>query len=411
MTASLVQVRTDEGDMTDTRHMRAGAYRAVLARAALGVSAALLLAACLPADAGTTGGAARPRESAAVINVLAKGKDWRPDRPIKVAVVAGTLKGVQVQQLGGKPVRGRISPDGTQWVSTKALLDYGSRYTVKVLAVDSAGLVAKSRSSFRTEKPSALVHTALTPSSGTYGVGMPIVVTFDHPVPDRAAAQEQLDVSSLPAQPGSWYWVNDQMVRYRPKTYWEPGTRVTVKSTLDGVRLGKGVWGDDVDVAAFDIGDAMISTVDISTHQMTVRRNGEVIRTLPVTTGKPGWDTRLGVKVIMSKQPEVTMDAETIDVAKDDPEYYRLKVQWAMRLTWSGEYLHAAPWSVADQGHANVSHGCTGMSTENAAWLYSVSRVGDVVNYVNGTRSWEPWNGYTDWNIPWSEWQQGSALD
>jgi lipoprotein-anchoring transpeptidase ErfK/SrfK len=371
----------------------------------------LLLAACMPADAGTGRGDDGPRASAAVINVLAQGRDWRPDRPIKVAVVAGTLQDVNVTQSDGKAVRGRISRDGTRWVSTKPLLAYDSRYTVKVSAVDSSGLVAKTRSSFRTEKPEALVHTGITPSSGSYGVGMPIIVTFDSPVPDRAAAEEQLDVTSLPAQPGSWYWVGDQMVRYRPKTYWEPGTKVTVTSSLKGVRLGKHVWGDDDDSATFDIGDSMISTVDISTDQMTVRRNGEVIRTLPITTGKPGWDTRTGIKVIMSKQPEVTMDAETIDVAKDDPEYYRLKVQWAMRLTWSGEYLHAAPWSVADQGHANVSHGCTGMSTENAAWLYSVSTVGDVVNYVNGPRPWDPWNGYTDWNIPWSEWQQGSALD
>ena len=178
-----------------------------------------------------------------------------------------------------------------------------------------------------------------------------------------------------------------------------------------GVRLGKRVWGDDNDSATFDVGDSMISTVDIGNDTLTVRRNGEVIRTIPVTTGKPGWDTRLGIKVIMDKQPEVTMDAETIDVPKNSPDYYRLKVQWAMRLTWSGEYLHAAPWSVADQGHDNVSHGCTGMSTEDAAWLYSVSKIGDVVDYVDGTRPWDPWNGYTDWNIPWSEWQQGSALN
>lgn len=396
--------------MTAIRQGSAATRRVVAVRAGLGVGAALLLAACMPADAGTNG-ATGPRTSAAVINVGVHGSSWRPDRPIKVGVVAGTLEDVTVTAPDGSSVRGRTSRDGTHWVSTTKLLDFNKRYTVNVEAVDAAGLVTHRKRTFKTQKPKALVHTSITPSSGTVGVGMPIIVTYDAPVHNKAAAEQALDVTSLPAQPGGWYWVGDQMVRYRPKTYWEPGTKVTVTSHLAGVRLGKRVWGDDNDSATFDVGDSMISTVDIGNDTLTVRRNGEVIRTIPVTTGKPGWDTRLGIKVIMDKQPEVTMDAETIDVPKNSPDYYRLKVQWAMRLTWSGEYLHAAPWSVADQGHDNVSHGCTGMSTEDAAWLYSVSKIGDVVDYVDGTRPWDPWNGYTDWNIPWSEWQQGSALN
>ena len=380
-------------------------------RLALAGAAALLLAACMPADAGTAGGSAPP-QSAAVISVRPDGaKDWRPDRRVQVAVVAGTLQDVTVTSADGRDVRGKVSRDGTRWTSKKPMLGFGTRYVVKVRAVDSEGLATVTRSTFRTEQPKSLVHSSILPGSGaTVGVGMPVIVTFDAPVPNRAAAEQQLSVKSSPAQPGGWYWVSDTMVRYRPKTYWEAGTKVTVSSDLADVRLGDGVWGDDNDTVTFGVGDAMISTVDIGQHQLTVRRNGEVLRTIPITTGKTGWDTRQGVKVIISKDREVVMDAATLEVPKNSPDYYRLNVEYAMRVTWSGEYLHAAPWSVADQGHANVSHGCTGMSTADAVWFYDNSTVGDVVDYVDGVRSMEAWNGYTDWNLSWAQWKQGSAL-
>jgi len=113
------------------------------------------------------------------------------------------------------------------------------------------------------------------------------------------------------------------------------------------------------------VGSETISTVDIAKHMMVVKRGNEVLRRIPVTTGKPGWDTRVGTKVIMSKSRNVVMDAASIDVDPSDPEYYRLDVEYAMRVTWSGEYLHAAPWSESSQGEENVSHGCTGMSLAN----------------------------------------------
>jgi len=200
------------------------------------------------------------------------------------------------------------------------------------------------------------------------------------------------------------------MVRWRPKDYWQPGTDVVVRSDLAGVNLGQDTWGNDDDRVKFTVGESQISTVDIANHTMVVSRGGEVVRRVPITTGKPGWDTRNGVKVIMSKDREVVMDAASIDVDQDDPEYYRLDVEYAMRITWSGEYLHAAPWSVRYQGKDNVSHGCTGMSMENATWFYNSSKIGDVVEYVNGSRSMEAWNGYTDWTVSWQDWKQGSAL-
>ncbi|MYS06074.1 L,D-transpeptidase family protein, partial [Streptomyces sp. SID6041] len=154
------------------------------------------------------------------------------------------------------------------------------------------------------------------------------------------------------------------------------------------------------------------AVTDVAALHMTVFRDGEPIRTLPVTTGKAGYRTRGGTKVVLGKEPLVHMRGDSIGIDRRDRDYFDLKVRWATRVTWSGEYLHAAPWSLDAQGSENVSHGCTGMSTEDAAWLFATVREGDVVRVVNGYG--EPMtpfdNGFGDWNLDWPEWLRGSAL-
>jgi lipoprotein-anchoring transpeptidase ErfK/SrfK len=149
----------------------------------------------------------------------------------------------------------------------------------------------------------------------------------------------------------------------------------------------------------------------MDTDQMKVYSNDKLLRTIPVTTGQPGFITRSGIKVIVEKDEKHTMNSETIGIPKGDPNYYNMKdVQWAMRMTYSGEFIHAAPWSVGSQGHENVSHGCTGMSTENADWLFHLSQIGDVVDEFGTDRPMEVTNGYGDWNMSYKDYQKGSAL-
>jgi lipoprotein-anchoring transpeptidase ErfK/SrfK len=196
-------------------------------------------------------------------------------------------------------------------------------------------------------------------------------------------------------------------VQWRPAEYWPAGTKVTVRSALENVDVGDGVWGKSNRTTQFQVGSSMISTVDVQRHTLTVRKNGKVIRVIPVTTGKNGFATRNGVKVIMSRESSRRMDAETTGIKKDDPEYYDVKVKYAMRLTHSGEFFHAAPWSVSSQGRVNVSHGCTGMSTENAAWLFNQSKVGDVAIFTGSKRGLEWGNGYTAWDMSFNRWVSG----
>ena len=375
-------------------------------------SAGIGLAACTTAGAGAPATNAGPPESRAVIAVpAAKERAWGPTRPFVVKAEQGKLTKVVVRDDRDRKVPGAFSARHARWQTAAAPLDFNSKYTITAEAVDSDGVATETTTWVRTVKPKRVAYTGISPyGASVVGVGMPVVMTFDQPVTRKAAVERKLSVSTKPAAVGGWYWVNDQMVRWRPKEYWKPGTDVAVRSQLEGVNLGGGVWGDDDDLVRFRIGSSMVSTVNIGKHRMVVEQDGNVIRRLPITTGKPGWDTRTGTKVIISKEREVVMDAATLDVDEGDPEYYRLDVEYAMRLTWSGEYVHAAPWSVSSQGEENVSHGCTGMSMRDAGWFFNASKPGDVINYINGSRQPEDWNGYTDWNLSWAEWKKGSAL-
>lgn len=302
---------------------------------------------------------------------------------------------------------------GTTWVASDRL-EPATTYTLAATAVgDDGGKVELTRSftSVAVAEENEIFPSVAPLAGETVGVGMPVVVLFDHPVTDRASFEAHMNVASTPAQAGSWYWLNDSEAHWRPQNYWQAGTSVQVQLDLNSVPGGDGRYGQESRVIDFTVGSANIFTVDIAAHTMSVERDGQVAATYPVTTGDSGHQTRNGTKIIMEKHESIDMDAATTGVDSSDPNYYRVEgVRWAMRLTYSGEFIHAAPWSVAQQGRANVSHGCVGMSTENAGTVFSEALRGDVVNFVNGSRALEPGNGWTDWNVPWEEYQKGSAL-
>jgi lipoprotein-anchoring transpeptidase ErfK/SrfK len=309
---------------------------------------------------------------------------------------------------------GAIAGDGSAWKADD-LLEPGTTYTVKASVRGDDGDLVTKRQKFTTQTLSLSQQTypSVAPLPGeTVGVGMPVIVSFDVPVTDRANIEKHLHVTTAPEQPGTWHWISDSEVHYRPKKYWKTGTQVDVDVDINGVDAGNGIYGQEDRDVQFQVGDAHVYKVDTRTDQMKVFSNGKLLRTIPITTGQqPKFTTRSGIKVIIEKFDSKRMNSETVGIPVDSADGYDIdNVQWAMRVTYSGEFLHAAPWSVGSQGHANVSHGCTGMSTDNADWLYHMTIRGDVVDYVGTDRPMEPTNGYGDWNIPWSEYQQGSAL-
>ncbi len=396
--------------MADTPKDRVGVRPGrTLTVVAVALGAVVLTAGCGPNLSLST--AAPAAVSQASIQAAYAGNKAAPiDQPVVVQADSGRLTKVAVTGPDG-PLDGAVTPDGTTWVSTESQLPFGTLYGIKANAVDSRGVVASMRSSFATLVPEHVLKAKISPSDGAeFGVGMPLYVRFNRDVSDRAAVERRLKVTTSTPVQGAWSWQGDDEVQYRPRTYWPANTAITVTANLTGVKAGDGLYGDAVVTHKGRTTDSMVSVVDARTHQMTVRKNGKVIKVVPITTGKAGFETRSGIKVIMTKEETRIMDAATGGTDRADVEYYRVESPFSMRVTWSGEFLHGAPWSVSSQGQDNVSHGCVGMSVPNAKWYFEQSHIGDVVQVVGTNRAQDPGNGITVWNVPWAKWQAGSAL-
>lgn len=333
-----------------------------------------------------------------------------PTDSLKVDVTNGTLTDVTVTTSGGTQVDGQVS--GDTWTPTRNLLPQTS-YVATITMTDSASAQHQQTVKFSTISTYIAGYDILY-SGYEVGVGMPAIIQFVTDVETqamRAEVEKHVHVTSSPAQEGSWGWIDNRQLMWRPKNYWQAGSKVTIQADLAGIQTGSNKWVGKDASGGFSVGTSRISYVNIATDQMQVTENGQTVRTIPVTTGKqPAYTTRSGTKVIIERFSKIRMDSTTVDIPANSPDAYNMMVYWAMRITWSGEFLHAAPWSVASQGHANVSHGCTGMSTENAEWLFNRSHAGDVVVFTGSNRPFTPDNGIGVWVYSWPQWQQRSAL-
>jgi lipoprotein-anchoring transpeptidase ErfK/SrfK len=346
-------------------------------------------------------------------NVAQGARNVPVDRVIHLTAAHGRLSSVSVTSKAGA-IAGHLSTDGQSWTAG-ALLEPGTAYTVTSALTNEQGKRVVRTSHFRTV-PLTLdqqTYPSIFPLDGqTVGVGLPVIVKFDVPVTDHASIQRHLHVTTVPAQRGSWHWISNNEVHWRPAKFWKAGTKVTVSTDINSVPAGNGIFGQLDRTIHFNVGASHIYRVDTKTDHLRVYDNGRFVRSIPVTTGEqPEFTTRSGIKVITEKLRHTRMNSETIGIDPNSPNGYNIgDVQFAMRLTFSGEFLHAAPWSVYAQGHENVSHGCTGMSTANAQWLYDHSQVGDVVIYTGTNKPMTLTNGYGDWNESFAQYREGSAL-
>jgi lipoprotein-anchoring transpeptidase ErfK/SrfK len=348
------------------------------------------------------------------VNVVPHATDVTVDTPVTVRVRNGTLDTVVFRaHQPDRRMAGTFNSSHTKWTASD-LLEPGTRYVVSGHATDASGRPTSERIAFRTQDLTLDQQTfaSITPlQHDTVGVGMPVIVHFDVPVTDRAEIQRHMHVTSSPATPGTWHWVSDTEVHWRPKHFWQPGTQVHVDLALNGVNAGNGIYGQMSRSVDFTIGKSVVMKPNLRTDQMKVLLNGRLARTIPITGGMPGFATRSGIKLIVEKFKSLRMDSTTVGIAAGSPNAYNIpNVQFAQRVTFSGEFLHAAPWSVYAQGSSNVSHGCVGMSTANAAWLFRLTHPGDPVEVSGTHRRLEPGNGWTDWNQSFVQYKKGSAL-
>ncbi|MEU7859531.1 L,D-transpeptidase [Nonomuraea sp. NPDC049141] len=248
------------------------------------------------------------------------------------------------------------------------------------------------------------------------GVGFPIIVTFDREVTDRAAAETVLQVQADRPVDGAWRWVTDRKVVYRTKTYWRPHQKVQLNARLSQIPGNEAA--KDVS-RRFAVGYSNISVVNTRSHVMKVRRDGKLVKSIPISAGRGGMPkngvdvylTTSGTHLTMNKKPLETMTSAWMGVTDPkDPRYYKEEIPWAVRISDSGEYVHQSAGYYQYLGRSNQSHGCVRATPAGAKWFYGIAQRGDVVK-ITGTKRKLDWrNGWSYWQLNWTEWKKGSAL-
>lgn len=266
--------------------------------------------------------------------------------------------------------------------------------------------------------PTRPVTVTLTPrSSAVVGVGYPITATFSSPVSDRAAAERHMPVFVNGVHVhGAWYWKTSRTALYRLSSFWPGHASITVRLSLEGVQLaqhdgyayvgarGTSAWH------AFRTARSFIARISATTDRMKVYVDGVLVRTILVSLGKPGWETRSGIKTTMDKYVARRMTSQQLGIT-DPSQAYDLIAPYATRITYSGEFVHGAPWATARLGKWNGSHGCTNLSVADAKWFYDTTVVGDVVITTGTIKTMEYWNSLgAVYNMPWTAWLARSAL-
>ncbi|MFE9625047.1 Ig-like domain-containing protein [Streptomyces sp. NPDC052016] len=355
---------------------------------------------------------AQSGQSEAVVSIAPKtgASDVDTSGVLKVTATKGKLTEVTVKDDKGTAVPGTITADGAGWTPSTHLAA-ATKYQVHAVAKDSEGRTAAEDASFTTLTPENTFIGNFTPEDGsTVGVGMPFSVRFTRGITNPDDVERAITVKTEPAVDVQGHWFGNDRLDFRPEQYWKAGTKVTVKLNLDGVEGRKGVYGKQSKTVSFTIGRNQVSVVDAKKHTMKVMREGKVVKTIPVTTGKPGYATWNGQMVISQKFTVTRMNGDTVGY---DGEYDIKDVPHAMRLTDSGTFVHGNYWGGDAFGNYNASHGCIGLrdvrggydSGVPAAWFFNQSIVGDVVVVKNSTDpTVEPSNGYNGWNMSWAEW-------
>lgn len=260
------------------------------------------------------------------------------------------------------------------------------------------------------------VHVATFEGDGdTFGIGMAVMALFTV-APTDAAAFEQAATVTVNGEPadGAWFWQASTVpgyaaeALYREKDYWPAHATIAVDLPVKGLSAGDGLAYDDSLTVTFSIGAAHISHVSNKQHRMTVTSDDEVVKNLPISLGAADTPTFDGTKVVMAKENPAEMKSDP-----GDPHPYDLEVPYSVRVTNSGEFIHAASWNTGNIGSRNTSHGCTNLDLADAKWFYKFSLLGDVVDYpdANPAGTAQPsWDGWGWWNVPWSQWTAGGTL-
>ncbi|GAA3977672.1 Ig-like domain-containing protein [Actinomadura viridis] len=384
--------------------------RPVTASTAMTCAVVVLAAGCSSGGGkgGGPGGGDGPAGTVA-ISPANGAREVAPDQPVTVkAEKGGRLTAVTVADARGREAEGRLAGDGLSWRTTWGLRP-ATTYTVTARGT-AGGKPLTSSSTFTTLAPARKLESGMAPLEGErVGVGMPIQLLLTRPVTTRqgkAAVERALEVRMSKPVEGAWHWISDKELDFRPRDYWPVGQKVQVVAHLAGVRAGEGLWGVKDRVLNFTVGPRHVTTIDAGSYRATVTDGGRTVRTMKVSLGKPGDDSYTGVMIAQEKRAAMVMDSATTG----NPGEYRTPTKWNVRMTYSGTFIHSAPWSAGSQGNANVSHGCVNASPSDAKWFYDFTNRGDIIEVKGTTRKLRFGNGPTPWAKSWEDWVKGSAL-
>ncbi len=373
---------------------------------------AMLLTACSGGPGGSSSVSEPPRPQAQVSTLPGdKTANINPTQPVSVRVTKGALQQVTLTNPDGKAVAGTLSADRSSWTSTEAL-GYGKTYTWSGTAAGPDHLPVPVAGSFTTVTPQQQLHATLNiGDEDTVGIAAPIILQFDDHVSDKAAVERALQVQTSTPTEGSWAWLPDDnggsRAHYRPKEYWQPGTKVNVTAKLYGVAFGDGSYGRSDISTQFTIGRAQIVKADVNSHRMIVMRDGQEVMNFPASYGlssDPNRNTTSGIHVVMNK-------AQTVLMSNRAYGYVNIPEHWAVRISNNGEFIHANPETTGVQGSSNVTHGCVNLSTANAQAYYGTAIFGDPVEVTNSPTPLTGADGdIYDWTVSWDSWLAMSAL-
>ncbi len=332
------------------------------------------------------------------------------DTRVAVNGGSGQLVSVEVTTATGAPVAGALALSGTAWRSS-GVLTPGTDYRVSATSSGPTGVRATATSAFRTLVPDSTVTDTVFPNNLTVGVAQPVVVRFNHYIDNafaRVSVLSHFTITESKPVAGGWHWFSNNELHFRPKSFWPVGEKLTVASDLEGWNVGGGRWGTGTVTANITIGDSHVSVANLATDVMTVTDNNKVVGVYPFSGGKSTDPTMNGTHIVLDRESVVRMISSSNGVPVNSPDGYDELVYSDVHITDSGEYVHAAPWSVESQGHVNVSHGCVNLSAADALKFFGFSRIGDVVMVTGGPRAPALGDhGVMDWDTAWSQWTPG----
>ncbi len=366
----------------------------------------MLLSACSSVEPG----AAKPDSSLPSAKVTVSPVDGTKDvqvtSPVQVTVVDGKLESVALKSPEGKEVKGTLTEDRSGWTNAEPL-GYGKTYSYSGKAVGTDGKPVELKGSFATVAPGSQTRATLWPGDNqTVGVAAPIMVKFEAPVQDKATVEKALKVTNSADVQGSWAWLTAQEVHYRPEKYWPANTKIKVEAKLYGVNYGGGAFGKADVTSEFTIGRNQVVKIDNPTHQLVVLRDGQQVASYPASFGKDA-DAELttpnGTFVVMSKHDTWSFD---------NPRYGYTNVvkKWAVRFSNHGEFIHENNDNAANIGKNNTSHGCANLLEADAKAYYDSALVGDPVEVTGSITTLPAQFDWYDWQIPWAQWKEKSAV-